>query len=160
MRPLCWKNIPRSESAFDELLADDGRVRPHYAKLFHTLEELGEVELKRRWSTCLQLVHEQGIYYNVYGDPRGMERPWQMDPIPLVIAPEEWRSAGNRPDPARDAAQQNPCRLPHPAGINPFALAFSRAGFCAAGFFASLPRHSCAARYLSAFLCRRPRAFA
>ena len=42
--------------------------------------------------TCERLVHEQGITYNVYGDPRGMERPWQVDPIPLVIAPEEWRT--------------------------------------------------------------------
>jgi uncharacterized circularly permuted ATP-grasp superfamily protein/uncharacterized alpha-E superfamily protein len=81
---------PRDESAFDELLADDGNVRPHYAKLFQTLEQLGESELKRRSDTCLQLIHEQGIYYNVYGDPRGMERPWEMDSIPLVIAPEEW----------------------------------------------------------------------
>ena len=29
---------------------------------------------------------------NVYGDPRGTERPWQLDPIPFVIAPEEWRA--------------------------------------------------------------------
>ncbi|HTR40884.1 MAG TPA: circularly permuted type 2 ATP-grasp protein, partial [Pseudomonadales bacterium] len=80
----------RVEPAFDELLAEGGKVRPHYAKLFQTLEELGEAELKRRADTCLQFIHEQGIYYNVYGDPRGMERPWQMDPIPLVIAPDEW----------------------------------------------------------------------
>ncbi len=65
-------------------------MRPHYTKLFQTLEELGEAELKRRADTCVQFIHEQGIYYNVYGDPRGTERPWQMDPIPLAIAPDEW----------------------------------------------------------------------
>src|ERR1700761_9272133 len=86
------EKYPRDESAFDELLGEDGRVRPHYTKLLQTLEELGEPELKRRWSTGQQLIHEQGIYYNVYGDPRGMERPWQMDPIPLVIGPEEWNA--------------------------------------------------------------------
>jgi len=48
-------------------------------------------ELRRRSDTCQRLVHEQGITYNVYGDPRGMERPWQLDPIPFIIAPEEWR---------------------------------------------------------------------
>ena len=83
---------PSNESAFDELLSADGGVRPHYAKLFQTLEQLGDVELKRRSATCRQLLHEQGIYYNVYGDPRGMERPWEMDLVPLVIAPEEWHS--------------------------------------------------------------------
>jgi uncharacterized circularly permuted ATP-grasp superfamily protein/uncharacterized alpha-E superfamily protein len=86
------EKYPRNGSAFNELLSADGRVRPHYAKLFQTLEQLGDAELKRRWATCRQLLHEQGIYYNVYGDPRGMERTWEMDLVPLVIAPEEWHS--------------------------------------------------------------------
>ena len=81
----------RNESTFDELISTEGRIRPHYAKFFQTLEHLGEAELKRRRETCVQLIHEQGIYYNVYDDPRGMERPWQMDPIPLVLEPDEWR---------------------------------------------------------------------
>ncbi len=75
---------------FDELLGKDQEVRPHYAKLFKSLEEFSTPELQRRSDTCQRLVHEQGITYNVYGDPRGMERPWQLDPIPFIIAPEEW----------------------------------------------------------------------
>ncbi|HEX5220186.1 MAG TPA: circularly permuted type 2 ATP-grasp protein [Verrucomicrobiae bacterium] len=75
---------------FDELLGKDREVRPHYAKLFKLLEEFSAPELQRRSDTCQRLVHEQGITYNVYGDPRGMERPWQLDPIPFIIAPEEW----------------------------------------------------------------------
>jgi uncharacterized circularly permuted ATP-grasp superfamily protein/uncharacterized alpha-E superfamily protein len=86
------ENYSCNDSAFDELMSADGRLRPHYAKFFQTLGHLGDAELKRRRESCLQLIHEQGIYYNVYGDPRGMERPWQMDPIPLMIAPEEWRA--------------------------------------------------------------------
>jgi uncharacterized circularly permuted ATP-grasp superfamily protein/uncharacterized alpha-E superfamily protein len=82
----------RSTFAFDELLAKDGQPRSHYANLFQTLQQLGEPELKRRWETCQRLVHEQGISYNVYGDPRGTERSWQLDPVPFVIAPDEWRS--------------------------------------------------------------------
>jgi uncharacterized circularly permuted ATP-grasp superfamily protein/uncharacterized alpha-E superfamily protein len=79
-------------SVFDEFLEDDGKPRAHYASLLAALQELGPAELKRRQETCQRLVHEQGITYNVYGDPRGMERPWQLDPIPFVIAPDEWRS--------------------------------------------------------------------
>jgi uncharacterized circularly permuted ATP-grasp superfamily protein/uncharacterized alpha-E superfamily protein len=81
----------RSAGAFDELLAKDGEIFPHYAKLFSELEEFGVTELARRADACQRFVHEHGITYNVYGDPRGMERPWQLDPIPLVIAPEEWQ---------------------------------------------------------------------
>ncbi|HEV2455602.1 MAG TPA: circularly permuted type 2 ATP-grasp protein [Verrucomicrobiae bacterium] len=89
---MSLEHYPRTESAFDELMSADGQIRPHYTKLFETLEHLGDAELKRRRESCVQFIHEQGIYYNVYGDPRGMERPWQMDPIPLVLASDEWRA--------------------------------------------------------------------
>src|SRR6267378_979905 len=85
-------NYQRSAAAFDEFLADDGVPRAHYAGLTQSLDELGATELQRRHETCQRLVHEQSITYNVYGDPRGRERPWQLDPIPLIIAPDEWRT--------------------------------------------------------------------
>jgi uncharacterized circularly permuted ATP-grasp superfamily protein/uncharacterized alpha-E superfamily protein len=81
----------RSESEFDELLAPGGEVRPAYAALVRGLEQLGRPELKRRWEICRRLVHEQGILFNVYDGGRTQEKPWQLDPIPLVIPPEEWR---------------------------------------------------------------------
>ena len=86
------ENYARSEGVFDEVLANDGTVRPHYAKLFGALEDFSATELQRRSETCARLVNEQGIAYNVYGGPRGMERPWQLDAIPFVIAPDEWRA--------------------------------------------------------------------
>jgi len=82
----------RSTSAFDELLAENGEPRPHYAKLIGALDEFSAPDLQRRSDTCRRLIHEQGITYNVYGDPLGMERPWQIDPIPFIIAPAEWRA--------------------------------------------------------------------
>ncbi len=86
------KNYSRRESAFDEFLADDGAPRAQYTKLFADLETFNAAELRRRRESCERLVHEQGITYHVYGDPRGVERPWQLDPIPLVMAPDEWRA--------------------------------------------------------------------
>jgi uncharacterized circularly permuted ATP-grasp superfamily protein/uncharacterized alpha-E superfamily protein len=82
----------RNAGAFDELLGADGKIFPHYAKLLGELEEFGAAELARRADASQRFVNEHGITYNVYGDPRGMERPWQLDPIPLVIAPAEWRA--------------------------------------------------------------------
>ena len=81
----------RSAGAFDELLDGEGKIFSHYEKLLGELEEFGTAELSRRADACQRFVHEHGITYNVYGDPRGMERPWQLDPIPFVIAPEEWQ---------------------------------------------------------------------
>ncbi|MGC9943722.1 MAG: circularly permuted type 2 ATP-grasp protein [Verrucomicrobiota bacterium] len=82
----------KSADAYDELLADDQSLRPHYAKLFGMLGEFDPSELRHRHETCERFIHEQGITYHVYDDPRGLERPWQLDPIPFVIAPDEWRS--------------------------------------------------------------------
>src|SRR5258705_11851691 len=76
-------NYKPGTSVFDELVVGDG-LRPHYAGLMQGLDDLGVAELKRRDDTCKRLVHEQGITYNVYGDPRGTERPWHLDPIPFI----------------------------------------------------------------------------
>ncbi len=76
---------------YDELLASDGKVRPHYEALMGGLAELGTAEIRRRSDTCRRLVHEHGITYNVYGDPLGVERPWQLDPVPFLLSAEEWR---------------------------------------------------------------------
>ena len=81
----------RVAGAFDELLDGGGKIFPHYAKLMGELEAFGAAELSRRTDACQRFVREHGITYNVYGDPRGMERPWQLDPVPFVIAPEEWQ---------------------------------------------------------------------
>jgi uncharacterized circularly permuted ATP-grasp superfamily protein/uncharacterized alpha-E superfamily protein len=77
---------------YDELLQADGEMRPHYQSLMRELEALGRAELKVRNETGDRLIQEQGITYNVYGDPQGRERPWQLDPIPFLISAEEWRS--------------------------------------------------------------------
>jgi uncharacterized circularly permuted ATP-grasp superfamily protein/uncharacterized alpha-E superfamily protein len=81
----------RGGRLFDECFTDEGELRPHYAKFIGMLQPIGGAELKRRWENGRRLVHEQGITYNVYGDVRGMERPWELDPVPFIIAPEEWR---------------------------------------------------------------------
>lgn len=86
------KNYQQRDSSFDEVRGDDGAVRAHYAKLFDALDELGATELSRRRDACERLVNEQGITYNVYGDTRSMERPWQLDPVPFVIPADEWKA--------------------------------------------------------------------
>jgi uncharacterized circularly permuted ATP-grasp superfamily protein/uncharacterized alpha-E superfamily protein len=85
-------NYRAGAGAFDELLTTDGELRPHYAAFVGELGDLGVGELKRRSETGRRLVHEQGITYNVYGDPRGIERPWELDPVPFLIGAAEWRS--------------------------------------------------------------------
>jgi len=73
---------------YDEMLGAEA-PRPHWQHLLDALGGLGMAELARRWQEGRQLIREHGVSYNVHGDPRGLDRPWQLDPIPLMIAPAE-----------------------------------------------------------------------
>src|SRR5437868_8430975 len=76
-------------TAYDELAAPDGGLRPHWHTFAQGLDDIGLAEFTHRWRDAQQLIRENGVTYNVYGDPRGMDRPWQLDPMPLVISPRE-----------------------------------------------------------------------
>jgi uncharacterized circularly permuted ATP-grasp superfamily protein/uncharacterized alpha-E superfamily protein len=66
-------------------------VRPHWQQFVDAMESLGGDEIRRRWEESQDLIRQNGVTYNVYGDPRGTDRPWQLDPIPLLMSPAEWR---------------------------------------------------------------------
>ncbi|MEI9863441.1 MAG: hypothetical protein WDN00_02585 [Limisphaerales bacterium] len=68
-------------------------------------EAFGTPELSRRADACQRFVHEHGITYNVYGDPRGMERPWQLDPIHSSSHRTNVRTLETGLIAARDAAE-------------------------------------------------------
>ncbi len=87
--PENFRYAPRP-TAYDESFDTDGRPRAHQVELWRGLEALGASEISKRWEQGRRLIRENGVTYNVYGDPRGMDRPWVLDPIPLVISAEEW----------------------------------------------------------------------
>lgn len=74
----------------DEMVDADGVLRPHWKRFVGLLDDLGPAELRKRWDQARRLIHENGITHNVYGDPHGLDRPWSLDFIPLLIAAEEW----------------------------------------------------------------------
>lgn len=51
---------------------------------------MGRGEFDRRWQAAQQIIRNNAITYNVYGDSRGAERLWPLDPIPLILGEEEW----------------------------------------------------------------------
>ena len=76
--------------AFDEMVSARGVVRPHGAGLIGALEALGPTELSARLDAARQTIRDHDVTYNVYGDPLGMDRPWQLDIVPLPVAPAAW----------------------------------------------------------------------
>jgi len=80
-----------NKSLADECFGFDGATKEHWKKLLANIEQLEPEELKTRQQELLTLLKENGVTYNVYGDTNGLNRPWLLDTIPLVISPAEWR---------------------------------------------------------------------
>ncbi|OOG24606.1 hypothetical protein B1C78_08370 [Thioalkalivibrio denitrificans] len=78
------------EGVYDELCAAPGAPRPHWTGIMESLEGLGREGLLTRADEARRLLGETGVTYNVYSDPRGAERPWPLDPVPLLMDSGEW----------------------------------------------------------------------
>jgi len=76
--------------AWDEMWDSDAGVRPHWSHLVGGLARLGAREWSARGQRIARLLRENGVTYHVYDDPRGYTRTWELDPIPLLLAGEEW----------------------------------------------------------------------
>src|SRR5580698_9349676 len=76
---------------FDEMMDDDGRVRPHWQPFLSTLAALGDDEINRRFAAADRYLRDSGVFYRVYEDAAGIERPWPLSHVPLIIEPNEWR---------------------------------------------------------------------
>jgi len=78
------------EAAYDELCGADGQPRPHWLRLVELLGSWQPAELTDRWEQARRLIRDNGVTYNVHDDASGEQRPWVLDPIPLVIAQADW----------------------------------------------------------------------
>ncbi len=76
---------------FDEAVDGTGKLRAAYQTFARAVPRMGAEDLKRRHETARRIIQEQRITYNVYGDPPGLERPWQLDSLPLLMDAAEWR---------------------------------------------------------------------
>ncbi len=81
-----------SAGVYDESATEAGVPRPHWRHFFSLFERLGRDELSVRWENGRRIIREHGVTYNVYGDPQGMDRPWELDMVPLLIPSNEWRT--------------------------------------------------------------------
>ncbi len=75
---------------FDEMMDDDGRVRAHWRPFLAMLAGLGSDEINRRFAAADRYLRGSGVFYRVYEDAAGIERPWPLSHVPLIIEPSEW----------------------------------------------------------------------
>ncbi|HEX5329384.1 circularly permuted type 2 ATP-grasp protein [Sulfuricurvum sp.] len=78
-------------SIYDEMFDEDKNVRPHWEAFKNNLEAIGLEQLLLKQKEIDWRLEDNGVTYNVYNDPGGLNRPWKLDPIPLIIEEEQWR---------------------------------------------------------------------
>jgi uncharacterized circularly permuted ATP-grasp superfamily protein/uncharacterized alpha-E superfamily protein len=76
-------------SVYDEMVDASGSLRPVWRTFADRLAGLGQAGLAPRWREARDLIRENGVSFNVYGDPGGMERPWHLGPIPVLLSAGE-----------------------------------------------------------------------
>jgi uncharacterized circularly permuted ATP-grasp superfamily protein/uncharacterized alpha-E superfamily protein len=79
-------------TTYDESSADGITPREQWVGLMDSLRILGAHELEHRYARADRRIRENGMTYNVYGDPQGANRPWAIDLVPLLISAREWQS--------------------------------------------------------------------
>src|SRR5947209_2894939 len=81
---------PYAIEGFDEAIAASGEPRSHYVPICERLALLGPDGLERRHKVADLMMRHQGITFTVYGRDRGVERIIPFDPIPRIVAGDEW----------------------------------------------------------------------
>lgn len=81
---------PASSQRYDELLDAGLAMRPHWQALMQIVQAMPPASITRAQSLTRQMIAENGVTYNVYADPQGADRPWLLDPLPLVLPAQEW----------------------------------------------------------------------
>lgn len=76
---------------FDEAIDQAGQVRPHWRALLSDLASLPADQIASRSDRLHRRVRETGIDFDIFAHPNQPTQKWQLDLVPLLISPSEWR---------------------------------------------------------------------
>ena len=88
--PDLLDHYPLTPGTYHEMLDASGAVRPHWQRLYEHLQRSTPAQLIQRQALLARQIQENGVTYNVYADPKGADRPWELDLLPHVIPADEW----------------------------------------------------------------------
>jgi uncharacterized circularly permuted ATP-grasp superfamily protein/uncharacterized alpha-E superfamily protein len=78
------------QHGYDEVFAKDGEPRAHWRKLLDHLGRETADDMRHRVDAVERRVFQNGVTYNVYADPKGTQRAWQLDVLPFILPASEW----------------------------------------------------------------------
>jgi uncharacterized circularly permuted ATP-grasp superfamily protein/uncharacterized alpha-E superfamily protein len=86
-----FSTYARKSDRFDEMIAENGQLRPAWRSFYEHLNAATPEQMRHRLNLVRRRVQENGVTYNVYADPLGADRPWELDPLPIILSAAEWR---------------------------------------------------------------------
>jgi uncharacterized circularly permuted ATP-grasp superfamily protein/uncharacterized alpha-E superfamily protein len=78
------------EASFDEMFDKDCNVKTHWKEIYDDLEAANIKLLEQKQTEIDWRLEDNGVTFNIYNDPEGTNRRWNLDPIPFVLTNEEW----------------------------------------------------------------------
>ena len=89
MNPFFEAYADRS-GQYDELTLGTGTIRSHWQGLISYLSAQDGDFRERVQHDIRQLLRDNGVTYNLHGDPDAKPRLWQLDSIPLIMSESDW----------------------------------------------------------------------
>jgi uncharacterized circularly permuted ATP-grasp superfamily protein/uncharacterized alpha-E superfamily protein len=83
-------HYPQASDRYDEMFAAPLEPREHWRVMLDSLGGAPAEAMRERLQSVQDQVRENGVTYNVYADPQGADRPWELDLLPLVLPQQEW----------------------------------------------------------------------
>jgi len=75
---------------YDEMIAPDGSLRPHWRGFVDGVSTMTPEARQQAVEVAMRMLRENSVTYIAPG--RGqIGRPWELDLLPLIIGPAEWR---------------------------------------------------------------------
>ncbi|MEF9897283.1 MAG: circularly permuted type 2 ATP-grasp protein [Pseudomonas sp.] len=77
--------------AYHEMLDGQGKVRGHWQPVCDYLQRSGPAQLAQRQASLTRQLRENGVTHSIYADPKGADRPWELDLLPHLIPAAQWQ---------------------------------------------------------------------
>lgn len=87
-----FKNYFSDFKNYDEVLKSNMSINPNWEKLLSNITQMGSETLISKQNEMDWLMDENGVTYNVYNDPKGMQRTWELNIVPFLIHQKEWET--------------------------------------------------------------------
>jgi uncharacterized circularly permuted ATP-grasp superfamily protein len=76
----------------DELMAEEGAIRPVWAPFLDYFSRLDQTELTGRFARGDEYLRDAGVYFRQYGQKGAVDRSWPLSHVPVILHESEWQT--------------------------------------------------------------------